>query len=97
MASTAHIVDTLQEETFKAGETICKINEPADKFWIIMDGWIQVKKEVSTKAKKLVADAQNDLGVDFSVEIGPGDFLGEAGLFEDSIKRNATCTAITDV
>ena len=51
----------------------------------------------SKKAKKLVADAGNDLGVDFSVEIGPGDFLGEAGLFEDAIKRNATCTAITDV
>ena len=47
MASTANIVDCLREETFKAGDTICTINEPADKFWIIMDGWIQVKKEVS--------------------------------------------------
>jgi CRP/FNR family transcriptional regulator, cyclic AMP receptor protein len=63
------------EMTFKPGKYICKQGEPANRFYLILDGLVELETEV---------DAVNVVPVR---RIGPGEDLGWTWLFEPNYFR----------
>ncbi|KAA3660731.1 MAG: cyclic nucleotide-binding domain-containing protein [Chloroflexi bacterium] len=69
---------------YAPGETIIQQGDPSEKFYIIVEGLVEVTH-------------QNDAGdVDVVRQLGEGDFFGEIGLLERR-QRNATVRALTAV
>ena len=69
---------------FAPGEVVIRQGEPSERFFIIVEGYVEVSHT-------------NDAGeVDVVRQLGEGDFFGEIGLLEGS-PRNATVRALTAV
>lgn len=71
-------------EHFHKGEVIVQAGEPADKFYIIIEGFVAVS-QVQPDGRELIINQQTS-----------GDYFGEIGLL-DGGPRLATVTALTDV
>lgn len=71
------IAATLQKARVEAGEVIARQGAPADKFFIVIEGEVEVTRE---------GEAQG------STRHGPGDMIGEVAILRDT-PRAATITA----
>ena len=66
-----------EARTFGPGETVVRQGDPAEAFYIIAEGGIEVVREAEAGAAHLA-------------HLGPGDYFGEVGLLEAGT-RTATC------
>jgi len=78
-----YIVSSLQARSFQAGAIIFEEGEPADSFYIIESGHVEVSKRFEGNAPRIL------------VRQGPGEFFGELALVQEN-PRAATVTAIED-
>jgi MFS family permease len=76
------LADACDEVTAPAGNVLVREGEPADAFYVLLDG----EAEVSAKGE---ASEERRIRT-----LGSGDYFGEIGLLE-SIPRTATVTALT--
>jgi CRP-like cAMP-binding protein len=74
------LAEMMRLERFAPGETVCKAGEPAGEILVIADGELSVQLPLSSKPHRTV---------------GPGDLIGEYGMFGQKV-RTATITAKTD-
>jgi hypothetical protein len=72
-----------EETTVTAGTPIVRQGEPADAFYVVIDGQADVTAHGEASSQRHLRN------------LGPGDYFGEIGLLE-SIPRTATVTATTD-
>lgn len=72
-----------REATYAAGEVIFRETSPADKFYIVLDGTVEVWKNFETA------------GQDWLAEHGAGHLFGEMSLIDD-LPRSASIVAKTD-
>jgi uncharacterized protein YhbP (UPF0306 family) len=79
LQSVSSLTGDLQILDFPAGEVIARAGGPADKFFIIIDGKVEVGRE--------------GVGNDAPVSLGPGQFFGELAILRDR-PRTATLTAL---
>ena len=80
-----YLAETLRPREFSAGTVFIHENEPAELFFVIMEGQIEIIKELGTSNERL-------LGVG---EVG--SFVGEMGLLNPGIRRTASVRARTRV
>ena len=73
------IAQKMSEERFAAGETIIRVGEVGDKFYVIASGTTDIIIETETGTRAVA-------------KLGEGDFFGEVALLKDQ-PRNATVTA----
>ena len=73
----------LTEVTFGAGQRIFDINDPSDRFFIIVKGNIGISTHPDPRKKN------------FIVTLGPGAFMGEMGCFEQGL-RSGTAHVLED-
>ena len=66
------LIEYLQEETFEAGQTVCKKGDVADKFYIIMKGEATILNEVD--------DGKGGKKEAILTELFSGEFFGEESL-----------------
>lgn len=66
-----------------AGATIVRQGAPADKFFIVLDGEVEILRE-------------GPAGQPLSTKVGRGSFFGEMAIIRDT-PRTATVTALTPV
>ena len=66
-----------------AGELIIRQGDPADNFYVISDGRVEVTQEAEDGQPRLLR------------QMAAGEFFGEIGLLS-RIPRTATVTAVTD-
>jgi uncharacterized protein YhbP (UPF0306 family) len=79
LQSVTKLAGELQIIDLPAGEVIARAGGPADKFFIVVDGEVEVAREGD--------------GLDATVEsLGPGQFFGELAILRDR-PRTATLTA----
>ena len=78
LQSAANLSGELQILDFPAGEVIARAGGPADKFFIVVDGEVEVGRE--------------DDGQATVASLGPGQFYGELAILRDR-PRTATLTA----
>jgi uncharacterized protein YhbP (UPF0306 family) len=83
LQSVANLTGELQILDFPAGETIARAGGPADKFFIVVDGEVEVGRE-----------GAGDEGGATTASLGPGQFFGELAILRDR-PRTATLTART--
>ena len=79
LQSVSSLTGELQILDFPAGETIARAGGPADKFFIVVDGAVEVDRE--------------GVGGDAPVSLGPGQFFGELAILRDR-PRTATLKAL---
>ncbi|HEV3323732.1 MAG TPA: cyclic nucleotide-binding domain-containing protein [Solirubrobacteraceae bacterium] len=79
LQSVSSLTGELQILDFPAGETIARAGGPADKFFIVMDGAVEVDRE--------------GVGGEAPVSLGPGQFFGELAILRDR-PRTATLKAL---
>jgi uncharacterized protein YhbP (UPF0306 family) len=79
LQSVSSLTGDLQLLDFPAGEVIARAGGPADKFFIVVDGEVEVGRE--------------GVGADAPVSLGPGQFFGELAILRDR-PRTATLTAL---
>ena len=79
--STDAISASLQSITADAGEVIVREGGPADKFFIVVEGEVQVTRG-------------NGGGAEQVATLGPGHFFGEMAIMRDK-PRSATVTAVS--
>lgn len=70
----------LQSVQAEPGDVVIRQGDPADKFFIIVDGKVEVLREDDGETRKLA-------------ELGPGEFFGEIALMRD-MARTATVRAL---
>lgn len=70
----------LQSVQVEPGDVVIRQGDPADKFFIIVEGKVEVMREDDGATRKLA-------------ELGPGEFFGEIALMRD-LSRTATVRAI---
>lgn len=74
-----------QTSALRKGTILCRESDPADSFFVLIEGQVQVwKKTLSGKPQKV--------GV-----IQAPAVIGEMAVFLDQFRRTATVTAVTDV
>nr|WP_244918097.1 cyclic nucleotide-binding domain-containing protein [Nostoc linckia] len=69
--------------TFPPGEIVIRQGELADKFYILIEGEVEVIQELPNSKSKLLKT------------LGPNTYFGEIGLLQET-KRTATVRATTD-
>lgn len=71
----------MEEREYEAGSVIIRQGDPADEFFVILDGAVQVEHE----EYQLGPDGQEETS-DYTViaELGPGDYFGEMALLTES-------------
>ncbi len=79
LQSVSSLTGELQILDFPAGETIARAGGPADKFFIVVDGAVEVDRE--------------GVGGGAPVSLGPGQFFGELAILRDR-PRTATLKAL---
>jgi uncharacterized protein YhbP (UPF0306 family) len=79
LQSVSSLTGELQILDFPAGETIARAGGPADKFFIVVDGEVEVDRE--------------GVGGEAPVSLGPGQFFGELAILRDR-PRTATLKAL---
>jgi uncharacterized protein YhbP (UPF0306 family) len=79
LQSVSSLTGELQLLDFPAGEVIARAGGPADKFFIVVDGAVEVDRE--------------GVGGEGPVSLGPGQFFGELAILRDR-PRTATLTAL---
>jgi uncharacterized protein YhbP (UPF0306 family) len=79
LQSVSSLTGDLQILDFPAGEVIARAGGPADKFFVVIDGKVEVGRE--------------GVGNDAPVSLGPGQFFGEFAILRDR-PRTATLTAL---
>jgi CRP-like cAMP-binding protein len=85
----ARVADLCREASYRAGETILNIKEPADSFFIIRNGTVQVITSPD------VLESKPELIDALTVTLGKGQTFGEMGLV-DRGARSATVRAGSD-
>jgi CRP-like cAMP-binding protein/uncharacterized protein YhbP (UPF0306 family) len=83
LQSVSSLSGELQILDFPAGEVIARAGGPADKFFIVVDGEIEVDRE---------GVGGEGVGGDAAASLGPGQFFGELAILRDR-PRTATLTA----
>jgi uncharacterized protein YhbP (UPF0306 family) len=78
LQSVSSLTGELQILDFPEGEVIARAGGPADKFFIVVDGEVEVGRE--------------GVGGDAPASLGPGQFFGELAILRDR-PRTATLTA----
>lgn len=78
------MVDVGSVRQYEAGTVLCREGAIEDKFYIILDGQVEVTKEMSNLEQKLMK------------RLEAGDFFGEMALIHNA-PRAATVTAVTPV
>jgi uncharacterized protein YhbP (UPF0306 family) len=73
------IAASLEAVTFAAGDVVVRQGGPADKFFIVVDGAVEVVRDVDGKEETVAS-------------FGPGDFFGEMAIMRDS-SRSASVRA----
>ena len=71
------LAQSMKEEQFATGDTVCVEGEPADRIYVVLTGGLEVHS----------ADAAQE-----SITLGPGQLFGEYGMFDKGL-RTATITA----
>lgn len=79
-----HLAETLNTIEVKAGSLVFHEGEYGDRFYIVLQGQIEIIKSVGTDDEFLVAVG------------GPGDYIGEMSLFNRDGLRTASVRARTD-
>lgn len=79
LQSVSSLTGELQILDFPAGEVIARAGGPADKFFIVVDGAVEVDRE--------------GVGGEAPVSLGPGQFFGELAILRDR-PRTATLKAL---
>ncbi len=79
LQSVSSLTGELQLLDFPAGEVIARAGGPADKFFIVVDGAVEVDRE--------------GVGGEAPVSLGPGQFFGELAILRDR-PRTATLKAL---
>jgi len=77
------LIPQLKMLTFQPGETIIRQGELADKFYILVEGEVEVIQELPNSESKLLKT------------LGPNTYFGEIGLLQET-KRTATVRATND-
>lgn len=80
LQSVANLTGELQILDCPAGETIARAGGPADKFFIVVDGKVEVGREGAGEGAT-------------TTTLGPGQFFGELAILRDR-PRTATLTAL---
>jgi uncharacterized protein YhbP (UPF0306 family) len=84
LQSVSSLTGELQLLDFPAGEVIARAGGPADKFFIVVDGAVEVNRE---------GVGGEGVGEDTPVSLGPGQFFGELAILRDR-PRTATLKAL---
>jgi cytochrome P450/CRP-like cAMP-binding protein len=79
----AELAAAVDVRTYEPGVTVIRQGDPADRFFVISEGQVEVVRERAESDDVRVAT------------LGPGDFFGEQGLLRGA-PRNATVRAIGD-
>jgi energy-coupling factor transporter ATP-binding protein EcfA2 len=77
------LIPQLKMLTFPPGEIVIRQGELADKFYILIEGEVEVIQELPNSKSKLLKT------------LGPNTYFGEIGLLQET-KRTATVRATTD-
>ena len=85
----AEVAALCTEASFKAGDTILNIKDPAENFYLIRSGNVQI---ITNPA---VLEAKPELADSMTVTLGKGQCFGEMGLV-DRGARSATVRAGSD-
>lgn len=83
LLESSEILASLRTMTADAGEVIVREGTPADKFFIVLDGDVEILRE-------------GPAGQPLSTKVGRGNFFGEMAIIRDT-PRTATVTALTPV
>ncbi|MGI9413912.1 MAG: Crp/Fnr family transcriptional regulator [Hyphomicrobiales bacterium] len=75
------LAEAMHEEQFGEGDLVCEAGDPADRVYVVASGALKVEVPGADGATR---------------EIGPGDLVGEYGLFGDGT-RSATITCLAPV
>jgi len=78
------LVCRFQEESFEPGELILRQGDEGDRFYVLCEGHVQVRRSDPGEAERILAD------------LGPGQFFGEQALLH-SAPRDASVVATTSV
>jgi uncharacterized protein YhbP (UPF0306 family) len=84
LQSVSSLTGELQLLDFPTGEVIARAGGPADKFFIVVDGAVEVDRE---------GVGGEGVGGDTPVSLGPGQFFGELAILRDR-PRTATLKAL---
>lgn len=74
-----------QAQSFPAGAILFHEGEPGDRFSLVLQGEVEIIKELGTPNQRLLA------------VVGPGDFLGEMSLLDPGGRRSASARARTEM
>jgi len=80
------IVSAVKPVTYAAGALIIREGDTAEEFFVVLEGQVEVVKELHAPDEKQIVLSQ----------LGPGAYFGEIGLLR-GIKRTASVRAATDV
>jgi CRP-like cAMP-binding protein len=80
------IVSAVKPVTYAAGSLIIRQGDTAEEFFIILEGQVEVVKELHVPDERQIVLSQ----------LGPGAYFGEIGLLR-GIKRTASVRTVTDV
>jgi CRP-like cAMP-binding protein/cytochrome P450 len=82
----SQIISTVKPVTYAAGASIIREGDKAEEFFIVLEGQVEVVKDLHLPDEKQIVVAH----------LGPGEYFGEIGLLR-GIKRTASVRAVTDV
>jgi len=91
----AKIIDVMKLETFKQGDVVCRQDELALKFYVVMSGELVAyvkKKNGSNNPRRLFNEEERRVG-----DLLTYSFFGENALLGEDAKRNATVKVATDM
>lgn len=93
------IADALQPEKFEAGQVIIRQGEQGDRFFIIEEGEVVVRKQSANQSNEAEKQDVVDTQLAGEIEVGRlkrGDYFGELALINNA-PRVATVIAVADV
>jgi CRP-like cAMP-binding protein/predicted metal-dependent hydrolase/bacterioferritin-associated ferredoxin len=79
----AEAIRAAQLVMFAEGEEVVRQGDPADAFFVVLDGQIEITQHVEAVREVLLA------------QLGPGTWFGEQALLSPGARRNATVRALT--